>query len=258
MPPARILLFLLSFGGVALLVRTLAFDPLPEWIPATGLGIYLVVAMVGFMVPQLEMYGDVFSRGNPTVSKVALTFEGGPDPKYTPRVLEMLREHGDIKATFFVRGARVAEHLDLLTAIDEAGHGVGLGGYEEDQLYAWKAPSYVKSDIQRTQAVIEKATGKRATLMRPPGGGRVGARTATAAKKAGLTLVAWSASGVGKQNADELLAQIEKRLGPGVVIRLQEGGDDTQLPVTQLLPKLLAQLDDRGLQVVGLETLIES
>jgi len=66
---------------------------------------YAILCTLGVLVPQLQMYGDVEWRGEPGLSAVALTFDDGPNPKTTRKVLEILARGGH-KATFFVWGAR--------------------------------------------------------------------------------------------------------------------------------------------------------
>lgn len=259
MPPARILLVVLSFGGIALLLRTLLVEPLPEWISAAGLTLYLLLAIAGWVFPQLEMYGDVFSRGPKDKRLVALTFDGGPDPKYTAQVLDLLAER-QVKATFFVMGERAEEQEGILESIHAGGHELGLGGYRPDRYYAWKSPKLVVEDIERVQKLIVAATGERAQVLRSPSGGRVGARTFAAAKKAGVTLVAWSVSAAVEGPSSSLLARVEAKLGPGAVIRLEDGtsAKGRTLVTLELLPKLLDAIEEQKLEPVHVSTLIDS
>ena len=103
---------------------------------------YVALATAGVLIPQLEMYGDMLWRGTPGARTVALTFDDGPHPETTRRVLEMLRANGGQRATFFVVGRKARQYPDVVREIHAAGHAIGLHGYEHDRLYALKPPAY--------------------------------------------------------------------------------------------------------------------
>ncbi|MEV4640649.1 bifunctional polysaccharide deacetylase/glycosyltransferase family 2 protein [Actinoplanes sp. NPDC049548] len=97
---------------------------------------------------------------------LALTFDDGPDPRWTPQVLDVLRRH-NAHATFFVVGAKVAEHPELARRIIAEGHELGVHTYTHAELAAipaWRQ----RAELAATQAVIAAATGTRTRLLRPP------------------------------------------------------------------------------------------
>jgi peptidoglycan/xylan/chitin deacetylase (PgdA/CDA1 family) len=102
-PPARIALWVLSIGGLALATRSVLLHPVPLWIALLALVGYLVFCLCGVLVPRLEMFGDVTWRGDVKSGGVALTFDDGPNPVTTPRILTLLAE-ANACATFFVLG----------------------------------------------------------------------------------------------------------------------------------------------------------
>lgn len=260
MPPARITLWVASIGGFALLARSLLIRPVPLWVALTAFVAYATLATLGVLFPQLEMYGDVLWRGEPGARGVALTFDDGPHPKTTRQVLEILArtEH---KATFFLVGRKARLYPDVVREIHEAGHALGLHGYEHDRLFALKTPSYVRADIERTQQVIEQACGVRPVLFRPPIG-HVSSRTCAGAHRAGVLLVGWSARGLdGVQGADpdRVVRRIERRLQDGAIVLLHDAAEhDAYVPASiEALPRLLETLDRRGLKTVSVEALVE-
>ncbi|GGK76839.1 bifunctional polysaccharide deacetylase/glycosyltransferase family 2 protein [Mangrovihabitans endophyticus] len=97
---------------------------------------------------------------------LALTFDDGPDPRWTPRLLDVLARHR-AHATFFVVGAQVAEHPDLVRRMIAEGHEIGVHGYAHDDLSAM-AGWHQRADLAATQAVIAAATGTRTRLLRLP------------------------------------------------------------------------------------------
>src|SRR5688572_6291310 len=100
-PPARAVFLAFSAGTLGLLALLVAGTAPPMWFLVTyGLG-FFTFSTLGVLFPQFEMYGDVLSRGAAGWQRVALTFDDGPHPVTTRRVLAMLAEHG-VSATFFV------------------------------------------------------------------------------------------------------------------------------------------------------------
>jgi peptidoglycan/xylan/chitin deacetylase (PgdA/CDA1 family) len=260
MPPARIALWVASAGGIALLARTLWLGPVPTWFAVIAFLAYATYCTLGVLVPQLEMYGDVEWRAEPGAKAVALTFDDGPNPKTTRRVLAILAERGH-KGTFFVVGRKARLHPEVLREIHEAGHSIGLHGYQHDRLYSFKAPRYVMADIERTQRAVEDAAGVRPILFRPPVG-YVSSRTAVGAKKAGVRVVAWSARGIDglrETDPDRVAERVEKKLVDGAIVLLHDAAerDDFEPGTIAALPRILDSLEERGLRSVTVEELLD-
>lgn len=260
MPPARIALWVASIGGLSLLARTLFLTPPPLWVAVAAFVAYASFATLGVVFPQLEMFGDVFWRGDVDESVVALTFDDGPHPDTTRQVLAILARGGH-KATFFVVGRKVHEHADVVREIHEAGHELALHGYAHDRLYAFKTPSYVKQDIERTQRAIEEACGAVPTLFRPPMA-HVSSRTAAGVKRAHVRLVGYSIrglDGLGGANPERVVDRVERRLARGAVVLLHDAAerDDFTPASIEALPRLLDTIDGRGMTTVTMSELIE-
>ena len=128
-------------------------------------------------------------RGQCTDGGAAITFDDGPDPVYTPRVLRILKEHG-VLATFFLVGERAQEHPDLVRRILDDGHEIGNHSYTHphfDRLSIAQA-GY---EIDRTQDVLARLQNKPCRLFRPPRG-KLCVSSLAAAWRRGLTVVLWS------------------------------------------------------------------
>jgi peptidoglycan-N-acetylglucosamine deacetylase len=221
-----------------------------------ALVVYVVFATVGVVFPQLEMYGDVLWRGS---NGVALTFDDGPHPETTRRVLGILAERGH-RATFFVVGRKVALYPDVVKEIHEGGHALGLHGYHHDRLFSFKSPAYVRRDIERTQEAIEAACGERPSLFRPPIG-HVSSRTARGASLAGATLVAWSLrvfDGVARPTPERVLERIRRRLRPGTIVLLHDAAERDDFEPTSIaaLPAILDLIGERGLESVRVDEML--
>jgi peptidoglycan/xylan/chitin deacetylase (PgdA/CDA1 family) len=233
--------------------------PVPPLVAWAALVAYGGIAVIGVLVPQLEMFGDVVSRGSPDKRAVALTFDDGPSPLTTPRVLEALATAG-ARATFFVLGAKAEAHPDVLRAIVAAGHAVGVHGYDHHRLYAVLAPDAVARDIARARDVVERETGVRARWFRPPVG-QVSPRTAAGARRAGVPIVVWSVRGLDGlrgRTPEQVVARIAPGLEPGAIVLLHDSAehDDFEPASLVALPRLLAVIADKGLSTVTLDELL--
>lgn len=260
MPPARVALWVLSIGGLALAARSLFLGPIPLWVALLAMLTYVAVCIGGALVPRFEMFGDVIWRGDATSGGVALTFDDGPSPVTTRRILALLAE-ADVRATFFVLGEKVERDPDVVKELVLAGHSVGLHGYRHDRLYAFNSPADVAADIERVQAAVERAAGVRSRWFRPPVG-QVSPRTAEGAKRAGVDIVGWSVRGLdGLRGADpeRVAERIERGLEPGAIVLLHDAAEreDFEPASLEALPKVLESITRKGLRVVPLQALID-
>jgi peptidoglycan/xylan/chitin deacetylase (PgdA/CDA1 family) len=259
MPSSRIVLWVASVGAIALAVRSMLLGPVPPYVAWAAFAVYVSIAFTGVLVPQLSMFGDVVSRGAAEARIVALTFDDGPSPLTTPRVLEALAAAG-AKATFFVVGAKAEAHPDVLRAIVAAGHAVGVHGYEHHRLYALLTPDTVARDITRARDVVEREVGVRARWFRPPVG-QVSPRTAAGARRAGVPIVAWSVRGLDGlrgRTPEQVVARVARGLEPGAIVLLHDASEDEDFEPASLaaLPRLLAVIAEKGLTTVTLDELL--
>ena len=257
-PPFRLALWVTSGAGVLSALGALAWGPLPASLYALGLVLQAALATCGVLVPSLEAFGDVFSRGPRERSEVALTFDDGPHPDTTRRVLALLRAHGAV-GTFFVLGEKALAHPDLVREIASAGHGVGVHGHVHDRLYALRGYGFLARDLARACLAVEQASGVRPTLFRPPVG-FVSGNVALAAERAGLTLVGFSArtrDGIESARPERVLERATAALANGAILVLHDAAerDDREPASLPVLGELLARLKERGLSAVTVDAL---
>ncbi|HFU4055669.1 TPA: polysaccharide deacetylase family protein [Streptococcus suis] len=100
--------------------------------------------------------------------QIALTFDDGPNPATTPLILDLLKTY-NVKATFFVLGSAVEGNEAILQRMVAEGHEVANHTWSHSNL-THLSPEQVQQEIELTQAIVEKAVGKRPTMMRPPYG----------------------------------------------------------------------------------------
>ena len=259
MPAARIILWVSTVGALTLALRSIAMGPPPLWVAVAALAGYLAIGGLGIIFPRGEMFADVIQRGEPGRSVVALTFDDGPDPSTTPRVLEALRDRG-YRATFFVIARKAEQHPELVRAMVEAGHELGLHGYSHDRLTAWRAPSRIMADIRQAQDVVERLIGQRVFWYRPPIG-HVSPRTAVAVRNANVELVTWSVrclDGLRRASPIRIAARVERKLHDGAIIMLHdasERGDFVPAGVNAI-DTILDSIAKRGFTSVTLSELL--
>jgi peptidoglycan/xylan/chitin deacetylase (PgdA/CDA1 family) len=182
---------------------------------------------------------------------VALTFDDGPDPEWTPRVVDELRRL-DARATFFVLGERAAGQRRLLRTMRRAGHEVGLHGHAHLR-HDEHSREAIEADMDEALAVI----GRRHTRSWRPPHGIVTPVTEELARERGLELVHWSADTVdwdADQSVEGMLGRVEPLLKPGAVVLMHDAvgpGSPRESPAATLalLEPLVAAIRSRGLSV---------
>jgi len=128
-------------------------------------------------------------RGAPTVREVALTYDDGPNPPYTDRILDVLQAER-VPATFFVVGRAAAAYPETIRRIVRDGHTLGNHTWDHPHLIV-QTRTAVRHELERTDAAVAKITGRHTTLMRPPFGSRDFAVIGVA-HKLGYHVVMWS------------------------------------------------------------------
>ena len=218
------------------------------------------LATVGVFFPGLEMYGPILSRGADGRRSVALTFDDGPHPVTTRRILAALAGTRH-RATFFVLGAKARRHPEVVREIHAAGHTIGLHGDRHDRLHAFRMPWRVHDELVRAARAVEDATGVRPRFFRPPLG-HTSVTTTLGVRRAEMILVGWSArglDGIREQTPEAVVARVARRVTDGTIVMLHDASehDDFEPASVRALPELLRLLDDRELTSVGLDTLVE-
>ncbi|RXT05211.1 polysaccharide deacetylase family protein [Ammoniphilus sp. CFH 90114] len=187
---------------------------------------------------------------------VALTFDDGPDPKYTPILLETLNLEG-VKATFFVLGIQAEKAPHILQWIHKAGHEIGNHGYSHPDIKKLKRPE-IYQQIKRAEKVILGATGFRPKCYRPPGG-VVTPAVLKATFDAGYDLIHWSVDPKDwkrDRTAEVIAGSIENQVGAGDILLFHDGGVNQEESMKALV-SLIHDLKQDGYQFVTVSELLE-
>jgi peptidoglycan-N-acetylglucosamine deacetylase len=261
MSAGKALLLASSIAVPAVAAASILSPAAPIWPAAIGLMAFVGVLVAGVMNPRLEMFAPVVCRSATGRSEVALTFDDGPSPSSTPKVLDALSHFG-ARATFFLLGAKAEAHPDLVKAIHAAGHEIGLHGFTHDRLLSIRHPRQIGSDLERAGTVIESITGQRPHLFRPPVG-HVSPRTAVAARRLHLTLVGWTIrarDGLRGTSAASVAKRVLGQLGPGAIVLLHDASEreDFEPAGVAALTGILAEAHRRGLACVTVSEAMEA
>jgi peptidoglycan-N-acetylglucosamine deacetylase len=212
-------------GGVTLLIVYLLFHPRNQWLVA--------------------------NRSRVSGARcVALTFDDGPDPIDTPKLLDLLREKG-VKATFFVVGKRAEQHPEVVRRAWTEGHLLGNHTWSHNSLFCFLLPHRLRKEIERGTETIRRISGFRPRYFRSP----VGLRHPLLAPylhNAGLEYVSWTirTRDTLTANSTVLARRILNKAASGDIILLHDhlpGGTDAML---QALPGVIDELRQRGFEFV--------
>jgi peptidoglycan/xylan/chitin deacetylase (PgdA/CDA1 family) len=255
MPPARFVFYAATLGGILLTVHAILNGPPPLPVSvAAALG-YVAIILCGVFVLRLRMFADAVVRGPNGARGIVLTFDDGPDPVHTRRVLDILDAH-DAKATFFLIGRKVEKHRDVVEEIVKRGHDVGVHGFAHDRLFSLRGSRRVRRDLERAIRVLEKVTKERPTLFRPPIG-HTNPTIARIAEQLDLTVVGWSVSGhdgIARAKPAAVAARITHALDDGAIVLMHDAAerDDHEPAGVAALPEVLSAAKDKNLRIARL------
>lgn len=246
----------LHAGGAAALALAPRTWPL---VVGTLLADHLAVVSAGLW-PRSALLGPTLVRLPPAARarrEIALTFDDGPDPAITPRVLDLL-DAREARATFFCIGRRVEAHREVAEEIARRGHLVENHSHRHRRAFWFLPPAMLRDEIERAQEAIATATGRAPRLFRAPAGIR-GPLLEPALAKAGLALAAWTRRGFDTVTGDagRVLARLVRGIAPGDILLLHDGSSARVASggpvVLEVLPRLLDSVEAAGLKPVPLD-----
>lgn len=146
------------------------------WVRIIVIAVAVIVLLLGSLYAvwqvsrsrEFQLFGELVNRVDTSEKVVALTFDDGPTPRYTPGILAILAEK-DVKATFFLIGKDAEENPVETRNIVEAGHEVGNHTYTHDDM-TWATPWSAAGQVEKTDAAIRAAGYTAPILFRPPFG----------------------------------------------------------------------------------------
>ena len=208
-------------------------------------------------------FPTLYHQGAGDTHEVALTFDDGPDPEWTPKILDILKA-AKVKAAFFLVGVNAERYPNLVRRIVDEGHEIGNHTYYHPNLaLCW--PEHVRLELNATQLLIQTLTGRGTTLFRPPY-----AADTQPARLADLmplqiaqdqnylvVLENIDPQDWAKPGADVILQRIKQQRHDGNIILLHDAGGDRSQTV-EALPRIIEYLQARNDTIVPLSKLLNT
>lgn len=228
---------------------------------AKGLSLVTLACCIVFSccVARIDIFGEgnsdiVFYKSRKPTKKIALTFDDGPHPRYTEKILEILERY-NIKATFFVIGVNIRNYPEPLRKIAAAGHDIGNHSYSHT-VDKNMSKSDILAEMQKCDSLIYDITGQKTKLYRPPCG-FYGDEVVSAAKERGYTIVLWSVDTLDWKNTppSEIVGNVIPNTNGGEIILMHDytSGKNTTCEALELIIPMLLQ---KGYEFVKISELI--
>jgi peptidoglycan-N-acetylglucosamine deacetylase len=227
------------------------------------IGLVLTFIILGFVfwyacaLPSTQVLGPALIERPDLGRRVVLTFDDGPSESSTEKILDILRDN-KVPATFFVCGKNVERLPDIVRRALAEGHTIGNHTYSHLFLY-FRRRATIAAEIDRTQEVLERVTGQRSKLFRPPYGGRWFGLYPVLRERE-MTLVLWSDAGYDwKNDTDGIVRNTLAGLKPGSVILLHDGLEKNppdkinQSRTVRALPQIIDGVREAGFTFVPIQ-----
>lgn len=221
------------------------------WITFVIAFIWLIITIVGSFNIGLNYHLNSFNS-SPNISQdnVAITFDDGPHPIFTPKVLELLKKY-NVKATFFCIGKNLELYPDIAQDILEQGHSIGNHTYGHSPAFGFFSTKKVVIELQRTNTIINDLVKKNPLLYRPAYG-VTNPSIKNAVKRLGIQSIGWSVRSLDTVLSEEKAFKRLLKTKKGDIILLH----DTSEKTVNILERLLQFLSEQNLNSVTVNELL--
>lgn len=243
-----ILFFILS---IPLIIAVFWFDY--SWLILLA---FILLFSIGLVFGSINVcsnfYIKTICKGNNQTNSISITFDDGPNPNTTPKILDILKEN-QIKACFFCIGKNAEINSELIKRIDNEGHIIGNHTYSHSSNFDLFSSSKMKKEIINTTSIINGIINKEVQYFRPPFG-VTNPNLAKALKKTNLISIGWSLRSLdttSKGNITKTIKRLEK-IKAGDIVLLHD--NITEAP--EILEKFITIVKSKDLKFVRLDELI--
>lgn len=221
------------------------------------------LAIPSLIFPALMAYGstvigsgyyiETVCTGNTKEKIIALTFDDGPEPLHTEKILDVLKQN-EIHAAFFFIGNKMEKYPDVVKRVVAEGHLIGNHSYSHHRYFDLFPRQKMVSELQQTNNIAERITGKKLKFFRPP----YGVTTPVLAKAINalnFTTIGWNIRSLDTviNDPSRLLNRIAQRLHSGGILLLHDTA-----PITQRsLQKIIDRIGQQGYSFARLDQLIQ-
>ena len=225
--------------------------------------LFIVYSVIPTVLVRLGRVGAL-SRGPAGERRVALTFDDGPDPRYTPKILEILKQY-QVKACFFVTGSKVRAHPELARQIIRDGHEIGNHGFKHKAVWLL-GPVATTREIVETNRSVKEHTGQMIRYYRPAWG-LFNLFSICYYRLKGLKVVLWtymSWDWTKRATSESITRKALSRIRDGAILIFHDGdftpgaAKGGPAKVAAALPVILEELKQKELRVVTLEDLTKT
>src|SRR5881409_3152663 len=218
----------------------------------------------GYLTAKYTKFAEfptLYHQGAGGEHQVAITFDDGPDPRWTPQILDILKA-ANAKAAFFLVGVNAERYPGLVRRIVNEGHEIGNHTYYHPNLaLCW--PEHIRLELNATQLLLETITGRATTLFRPPYAADTGPTQLSELAPLKIAedlnylvvLESIDPQDWAKPGADIILQRVKQQRRDGSIILLHDAGGDREQTV-EALPRILDYLKTRGDSIVSISTLL--
>lgn len=208
----------------------------------------------------LKLFPNTFYlKGNTGKRQVALTFDDGPDTKYTPKILDVLKKY-NVKATFFLMGSRAKKHPQIVKRIIDEGHIIANHTWSHVNLTKISEKRFEK-EINKTNNILAKETGREIMMLRPPYGA-ISVDALQKLKEMNYKSIQWSVDSrdwLG-DNVDKILINTIPDVTNDAIILFHSaaGNQAHNLEASvKVLPELIKTLRMKDFEFVNLDKLLD-
>lgn len=217
--------------------------------------IFVVSLQSTLFVQANPLNKPVYTSNVKENKKIALTFDDGPHPRNTPKILEVLEKYG-VKATFFVIGVNVKNYPETLSKIEQCGHEIGNHTYSHKVLKS-KSKEDISEELLKTEKEISKSVDYTTSLVRPPCG-LYDEKLVELALENDYKIILWNVDTKdwNHESCDTITSKVTKEVKGGDIILFHDyisGVNNTPAALEKIIPLLLNQ----GFEFVTVSQLLQ-
>lgn len=210
------------------------------------------------IILQQKYPETIVLQGPVTEKKIALTFDDGPDPRFSETVLDVLKEY-NVPATFFVMGSRAVAYPEIVKRAKAEGHIIGNHTYFHPNLVKEGDLATLEREVTRTENSLNEIIGYRTKLFRAPYGFLYN-QLVEKLKEMDYSVVVWSLDSLDwQEDPPEVIADnVLNNIHPGAIVLMHDGGDwDADRTNTiKSLHQIIPALQEQGYQFVTVPELL--
>lgn len=222
---------------------------------ALALLFFLVNTPLILACKKIDDKDNIIKNNSNNSKEIAITFDDGPHPKETAKILDILKKY-NAKATFFVVGKHVKWYPDSVIRASKEGHEIGNHTFTHPDI-STLSEEQLKSEIKNCEDIILEKTGKKPVLFRPPFGNYNEESLSKLSEDLGYTVVLWSGIDVKdwkNPSSKEISDKIINNVKSGDIVLLHDYGTNSTV---EALDTILASLTEKGYKFVTVSELLE-